>query len=659
MADKALLVGINNYAHVSDLRGCVNDVLSMHNTLSEQYGFEDSQFRELLDEEATKRQIEDGFRWLLDGAQLGDRLVFHFSGHGSFIESTDSDESVDELLCLQNMNWDDPDSYLVDDQLGVLLEGVPPGVRLTVVLDSCFSGTGTRAIQPQRRAKGGLVIDADTELQANRRELRGLERRANRAGDALTAYRNEPERLVLARFVEPRPRYQELRTTHKVMRLGRSLTRTTLNHQLLSAASDSQTAADAYIDGDFHGAFSYYLTRSASQLGHRATTKTVFDCLCQSLRNEGFTQTPQLEGPWPNERLFGGESGGPSDPGGDGPEPISSPKPLDPSGPISPCSVVPATETFSQLLSLGHRFLDVADRVLPAASTEARPAAAERAANEAVVYVHGISQHRPGYSEPWWTTMQPHLTRSMLRREVVWSDLVNPRSAVLQRALPHADRAHTALHDEIEAELAERLAQLQDAAGVARNAGTTPSRSLAKARGDGLKIDDFVLYMLNDSVREAILQRFEAVVRPLLDSGCTLHIISHSWGTVVAYEGLRRLESVPVSGNVANLFLVGSALSIRAVRKNLFARVSDGRRPARVAHAVNLDAHGDIVGGKLRPHYEVDAEHLDLPPVGCRVIPVVGAVPNISCAHSSYFHRDNLHVNRDIFAAAINRHGLS
>jgi hypothetical protein len=145
----------------------------------------------------------------------------------------------------------------------------------------------------------------------------------------------------------------------------------------------------------------------------------------------------------------------------------------------------------------------------------------------------------------------------------------------------------------------------------------------------------------------------------MLDSGYTLHIISHSWGTVVAYEGLRRLESVPVSGNVANLFLVGSALSIGAVRKNLFARVSDGRRPARVAHVVNLDAHGDIVGGKLRPHYSVDAEHLDLPPVGCMVIPIVGAVPNVSCAHSSYFHRDNVRVNRDIFAAAINRHGFS
>jgi hypothetical protein len=251
MADKALLVGINNYAHVSDLRGCVNDVLSMHNTLTELYGFEDSQFRELLDEEATKRQIEDGFRWLLDGAQLGDRLVFHFSGHGSFVESTDSDEAVDELICLQNMNWDDPDSYLVDDQLGVLLEGVPPGVRLTVVLDSCFSGTGTRAIQPQRRAKGALVIDADTQLQANCRELRGLERRASRADDVLTAYRNEPERLVLARFVEPRPRYQELRTTHKVMRLGRSLKRTTTNHQLLSAASDQRQRVGPRA---FHGA---------------------------------------------------------------------------------------------------------------------------------------------------------------------------------------------------------------------------------------------------------------------------------------------------------------------------------------------------------------------------------------------------------------------
>jgi len=64
---------------------------------------------------------------------------------------------------------------------------------------------------------------------------------------------------------------------------------------------------------------------------------------------------------------------------------------------------------------------------------------------------------------------------------------------------------------------------------------------------------------------------------------------------------------------------------------------------------VNLDANGDPVGGRLQGQpYQVDAEFLNLDNFGCGRFDAV-------CAHGSYFKPDNVTVNRDIFAAFIDR----
>src|SRR5262245_64516892 len=57
-----------------------------------------------------------------------------------------------------------------------------------------------------------------------------------------------------------------------------------------------------------------------------------------------------------------------------------------------------------------------------------RSARLERISGTYVVYVHGICRHDPGFSDPWWAALKPHLTDipDDHRREVLWSDLVNP-----------------------------------------------------------------------------------------------------------------------------------------------------------------------------------------------------------------------------------------
>jgi hypothetical protein len=166
-------------------------------------------------------------------------------------------------------------------------------------------------------------------------------------------------------------------------------------------------------------------------------------------------------------------------------------------------------------------------------------------------------------------------------------------------------------------------------------------------------IDDFSRYLLNDQVRRSVLDEFHTVVRSLLNAGAEIEVISHSWGTVVAYEALLELDGAAAgNGRVRNWFTVGSALSIPEVKRRLRGNAAAaGRKPQIVARWTNLDARGDIVGGPLKGHpFDVDHDFLNLAPVGCGSF--LGIV-SPACAHSSYFSQANLTVNRGIFGRFI------
>jgi hypothetical protein len=164
-------------------------------------------------------------------------------------------------------------------------------------------------------------------------------------------------------------------------------------------------------------------------------------------------------------------------------------------------------------------------------------------------------------------------------------------------------------------------------------------------------IDDFVKYLTIDSVRRSVIAEFTDVLRPLLRRGDSVELISHSWGTVVAYEALRSLERTGFAGRVHNWFTVGAALAISYVARQL--RPSDGQKPTLVDNWINVDARGDAVGGSVQATgMQVDQEYLRLKPVGCNEF--LGFV-SPACAHSSYFHAANTVVNRDIFGEWIER----
>ncbi|MHC4521037.1 MAG: caspase family protein, partial [Planctomycetota bacterium] len=119
MARKALLVGVNDYKGISDLRGCINDVTNMRSILKTYLGFTNRDIRVLVDRRATKNNIIRRLEWMVARAKAGDFLVFHFSGHGSQIRDRGArdelEDGMDELICPYDMDWDD--GFITDDHL--------------------------------------------------------------------------------------------------------------------------------------------------------------------------------------------------------------------------------------------------------------------------------------------------------------------------------------------------------------------------------------------------------------------------------------------------------------------------------------------------------------------------------------------------------------
>ena len=656
MAGKAVLCGINNYQTITDLRGCINDVKSVFDLLTQVYDFDPAQIHQLLDDRVTKASIRHEYDWLLNGASAGDRLVFHFSGHGSYVPDDNGDEpdSVDEITCLYDMDFYNPETFMRDDEWQAMIRQIPQDVNLTFILDNCHSGTGTRAISvdflgyhqtvavdiatSERRSSGSSVRalaninvrDKSSPVSTHTRDLKQLDKQDYRN---LVADRD----IILPRFVSPPAEFKEKIIATALTRGLQHRDKRLEKHLLLAGCRDNQTAADAYIDGDFHGAFTYYLCqtlRASPDLGSRAT----IDRVAELLKINQFQQVPQHEGVHRHSSTFGDRS-------------LASSFNANSMSRLDNISLTNSNLTAENQKLLIEAYLKLLDTL--AGSVESKAKIARQVGDRYLVYVHGISQHLRGYSNGWWNALKRFVGQTFgdgnlgdTRREVLWSDLVNTRTFANQTQQQQLRR-------EIELVLEERRRQI-----IAANTGGGHQALRATVQSSvergGFAIDDFLIYMLDNKVRQQIIDRFTQVVRPLLENGAQIDVISHSWGTVVAYEGLRELEKSSFPGIVASFFTVGSALSVSPVRARLREENQDGNRPNNVAQWLNLDAEGDLVGGMLGDKFDVTQEYLNLKPTGCSRS---WGFYNLGCAHSSYFGRDNIAVNRDIFGKYINNVG--
>ena len=267
MAKRALLIGVNKYqAAGADLRGCVNDVKDLSKALIEFHGFRRGDITMLTDLAATKKAMEAGIKALIRDSKKGDVAVLHFSGHGSHVPDDNRDESDgrDEILCPADLDWDDP---LRDDWLRTTLDGLRAGVGLTVIMDCCHSGTNTRAVLPPDAPVKERYLPSPSTLKA------------------VESGRSAPKKVT-----------SELRGSSRAARKARDIVSADLPEVLITGCRDTQTSADAFINGRFNGALTFALVEAIRKRRGRLTYQELHDQAAAVLKTRKFEQVPQLEG---------------------------------------------------------------------------------------------------------------------------------------------------------------------------------------------------------------------------------------------------------------------------------------------------------------------------------------------------------------------------
>jgi hypothetical protein len=273
MAVKALLVGINDYAPVGaggpDLRGCVPDVRDALSTFAALGVVRPipGYLRILTDGRATKANILESLRWLLTPRAGVDKLIFYYSGHGTRVVDIEHDEpdGWDEAICPHDFQTA---GVIKDDNFRTLFSTLKPNVTLEVILDSCFSGTGTREVE----AMSALPEEKQV----------------------IPRYVDPP--LDHGFFIDANPalstkRQRFLTTTSRV-----PVVVTGMNHVLWSACRDNQTAGESNFGGIYRGVFSYCFFKALRRAGINVPRRRLDSIVTTAIHGMGYPQVPQLEG---------------------------------------------------------------------------------------------------------------------------------------------------------------------------------------------------------------------------------------------------------------------------------------------------------------------------------------------------------------------------
>ncbi|KAK5843988.1 hypothetical protein PVK06_000123 [Gossypium arboreum] len=157
---RAVLCGVSYKKWKYKLKGTINDVMNMKTLLTQTYGFLERNILVLTalmtkkqyliqptEEESdtrlipTKANIETCLKWLVNGCQKGDSLVFYYSGHGLRQPDFNQDErdGFDETICPVDFLRE---GMIVDNDIyATIVKPLSEGVTLHAIVDACHSGT--------------------------------------------------------------------------------------------------------------------------------------------------------------------------------------------------------------------------------------------------------------------------------------------------------------------------------------------------------------------------------------------------------------------------------------------------------------------------------------------------------------------------------------
>ncbi|KAJ6535024.1 caspase domain-containing protein [Mycena capillaripes] len=277
----ALLIGINKYnSHeIRNLNGCVADVLDMQTFLEKTLRVPSNRIQILLDEHATRAQIlqhiwDLAFNPGLD-IRHGDPILIFYAGHGSeFCASGDVNSKIQMLLphdFVPETRVDKDSQAILDITLGEMLSDISAakGNNITVILDTCHSGSGTR-----NRISGSEKVSQNEDLM-----IRGVEL---------------PPNYTVQRIMHNNP------SSHSGVRhASRLKNRGLASHVLLAACMPNQIAREK----SGRGVFTQELLRLLRAIGaDKFTYKEIIERL-----PELPMQNPQCEGMYNGRTLFNGQ----------------------------------------------------------------------------------------------------------------------------------------------------------------------------------------------------------------------------------------------------------------------------------------------------------------------------------------------------------------
>jgi hypothetical protein len=234
----ALVIGINYNGNANaKLNGCINDTVKINNFLVNKCGFNINNIDTLTDDttiKPTKHNIINSIRKLTKKVRdEGIKEVwFSYSGHGAYLQNNSfGDEKDGNDEALVPLDYSS-NGLIRDDQLyNLLVKELPLDCNLFSIIDACHSGTSLDLPYVYR-------IDTGIQLHRNQDNL--------------------------------------------------------CNVLKISGCRDSQTSADAYINGKYQGALTFSFLKTMDELDYCFTSKQIISRIKTYLNENGYPQIPTL-----------------------------------------------------------------------------------------------------------------------------------------------------------------------------------------------------------------------------------------------------------------------------------------------------------------------------------------------------------------------------
>jgi len=138
----ALLIGIDYIANPEhSLKGCINDILVVRNMLIDAYDYDVSDIIIMRDDsgdfiQPTKSNILNKLNNLVNQSENLEEIWFHYSGHGSQLQTQNSEMREIIIPC----NYQE-EGVIQDAELFLLIQQIVSPCRAIMIFDCCHSGS--------------------------------------------------------------------------------------------------------------------------------------------------------------------------------------------------------------------------------------------------------------------------------------------------------------------------------------------------------------------------------------------------------------------------------------------------------------------------------------------------------------------------------------